>query len=119
MLLEKVLRGHPPPDTSPRDFSLSASFSGVDEIWDTLFWAPLSRLSASPFASCLIVIFYLHLSSMLIGSARLMTKLHIFISVAGRYGRCRISSSVRGLMSKGPAPPQGSGAVAVGDPVAG
>ena len=29
-----------------------------------------------------------------------MTKLHISISVAGRYGGCRISSSVRGLMSK-------------------
>src|SRR5260370_2522113 len=48
---------------------------------------------------------------------RPMTKLHIFISVAGRYARCRISSSVRGLMSKGPAPPQGGGAV--GDPAAG
>jgi hypothetical protein len=33
------------------------------------------------------------------------TKLHIFICVAGRYGRCRISWSVRPLMSKGPAPP--------------
>jgi hypothetical protein len=35
-----------------------------------------------------------------------MTELDIFISAAGRYGRCRISSSVRRLMSKGPSRPQ-------------
>ena len=37
---------------------------------------------------------------------RPMIKLYVLISVARRYGRCRISSSVRGLMSKGNASPQ-------------
>ena len=45
------------------------------------------------------------------GEIRPMTKFYISISVAGRYGRCRISSSVKRLMSKDPAPSQGSGAV--------
>jgi hypothetical protein len=33
----RLLYGQDPPDTSSRDFSLSASFSGVDEIWVALF----------------------------------------------------------------------------------
>jgi hypothetical protein len=66
-----VAYGHPPPDTSSSELSLSASFPGVEEI---LFGAPSLRLSpgsACPFEfmSCPLVIFNLHLSSMLIGAS--------------------------------------------------
>ena len=65
-----VAYGQLPPETSSSELSLSASFPGVEEI---LFGAPsftLSPGSACPFefVSCALVIFNLHVSSMLIGA---------------------------------------------------
>src|SRR5437899_1515366 len=91
-----VAGGQEPPDTSSREFSLSASFPGVEEI---LFGAPSLRLSpgsACPieFVSCPLVIFNLHLSSMLIGASPTLkpyTQLMSALPGMGQSGHAYIS----------------------------